>query len=48
MVLKCVTRAGIMAKEPESWGELVANYRDDYGSRSYQTIKKTERHDHKL
>ena len=29
-----------MAKEPESWGELVANYRDDYGSRSYQTIKK--------
>ena len=29
-----------MAKEPESWGEPVANYRDDYGSRSYQTIKK--------
>ena len=29
-----------MAKEPESWGELVANYREDYGNKRYQTIKK--------
>ena len=29
-----------MAKEPESWGEMVSGYRDTYGSRSYKTIKK--------
>ena len=29
-----------MAKEPESWGEMVAGYRDTYGGRSYQSIKR--------
>lgn len=29
-----------MAKEAESWGELISGYRDTYGCRSYQTIKK--------